>query len=177
MHDFQVPMLCESIFSQLINTLRASFPAVAEGTRPECRIHVPLHQRGNVAGFSAQRPFAQFLTLMFGGPSTLVCPTRTLCSSYQCPSFFSPNPAAANTICKGTECPIVNAALCCINTQDAVCVEQQNLLSRACNALYSNIGGAGPDYDSPEAPNLFCRHPQKVSLSLSGALIFGMPST
>jgi len=56
---------------------------------------------------------------MFSGPSTIVCPTRALCSTYSCPSGFDPRPYPEHIACAGAKCGKEDVASCCCQADAA----------------------------------------------------------
>lgn len=89
-------------------------------------------------------------SFLFGGSSSLVCPKRALCSSFTCPTSYVANPQASSRVCHGQVCDAVDVNLCCTDAEDSICGLSHQLTFKENNVLYSNLGGFGPDFESPE---------------------------
>lgn len=84
------------------------------------------------------------------GPSSVVCPERAPCQTYQCPEFFKPAPFAEDYYCEAAVCTDADLRTCCAEAFPPACeAKYQFMLPHDC-VTSSNLGGMGPDFDKPE---------------------------
>lgn len=86
--------------------------------------------------------------ILFGGPSSLRCPMRALCSSYHCPSGWKSREDSAFIRCAAANCTEQDLATCCLEVD--TCIETANMQFGPDSLVYSNLGGHGPDYGKPQ---------------------------
>lgn len=107
---------------------------------------------------------------VIAGGSNMVCPSQYLCSSMACPAFYEAKDGAEFETCIGMPCSLQDVSTCCVEKYPEDCEPSYSMMFSPDSVVWSNLGGLGPDFQSPQSIlyyNVFPKSGTRVDLNVS----------